>query len=393
MAALVVEHHPDLIAPLLRQPRPLKVERAHAQTEAVREDHRQRSVIGADLANRQRHAVGSGDHTGCGRRREARNPLRRTDRRRLTGGVSERADGRLPASAADGRQTPRLRPSSARRRPAAAAAPQSALSRQHFHLGRPSRRSRTTRPRGSSPPRSGWCRAGRPSPAAVGSPVVPGPKRIASSPSRTSFWPGPRSTTNWSMQTRPTLGRRRPLINTSKRPPASGTPRRRTRWASAPPWCPGRRSRCGRTTHLAGLHRRTSATGHFNVIAGRRPMSPRSGIGVRPYTAIPVRTMSKARSGRVRRPESCSGALSRSADPPIPSLAEHVGKPLRLKIVERMVGVVTVHQVRHDAAEPDGTSDWPAQRGQHSRVLSRAHAIAVQTRVDLDGHVAVRRCA
>ena len=62
MAALVVEHHPDLDPPLLGEPRPLKVEGAHAQTESVREDHGQRRVLGPDLADRQRHPVGGGHH-------------------------------------------------------------------------------------------------------------------------------------------------------------------------------------------------------------------------------------------------------------------------------------------------------------------------------------------
>ena len=63
--ALVVEHHPDLRAPLLGQPRPLKVEGAHAKTEAVREHHRQRGVLRTDLTHREVHSVGSGHHVAA----------------------------------------------------------------------------------------------------------------------------------------------------------------------------------------------------------------------------------------------------------------------------------------------------------------------------------------
>ena len=61
MAPLVVEHHADLRAPLLGQPRPLKVEGAHPKTEAVREHDGKAGVLGTDLANREVHSVGSGD--------------------------------------------------------------------------------------------------------------------------------------------------------------------------------------------------------------------------------------------------------------------------------------------------------------------------------------------
>ena len=60
--ALVVEHHPDLWAPLLLESCPLKVEGAHAQTESVREHHRQRRVLRTDLTHRQIHPVGRGHH-------------------------------------------------------------------------------------------------------------------------------------------------------------------------------------------------------------------------------------------------------------------------------------------------------------------------------------------
>ena len=62
VAALVVEHHPHLRAPLLFEPCPLKVEGAHPQTESVREHHRQRRLLGSDLAHREIHPVGCGHH-------------------------------------------------------------------------------------------------------------------------------------------------------------------------------------------------------------------------------------------------------------------------------------------------------------------------------------------
>ena len=62
VAAVIVEHHAYLRPPLLGKPCPLKVEGAHAQTESVGEDHGQRSVLGSDLANCQRHSVRGGDN-------------------------------------------------------------------------------------------------------------------------------------------------------------------------------------------------------------------------------------------------------------------------------------------------------------------------------------------
>ena len=53
MSTLVVEHHPDLRAPLIGQAGTLKVKGAHAQTKAVREDNRQRSVGIPHLADSQ----------------------------------------------------------------------------------------------------------------------------------------------------------------------------------------------------------------------------------------------------------------------------------------------------------------------------------------------------
>jgi hypothetical protein len=60
VATLVVEDHPDLRTPLLRQPDALKVEGAHAKTEAMGEDDGQRRVGGPDLADREVDTVGGG---------------------------------------------------------------------------------------------------------------------------------------------------------------------------------------------------------------------------------------------------------------------------------------------------------------------------------------------
>ena len=58
--ALVVEDHPHARTPLIAQPHPLEMERAHAQTESVDEDHRHLRIHRAGLADRQRHPVGGG---------------------------------------------------------------------------------------------------------------------------------------------------------------------------------------------------------------------------------------------------------------------------------------------------------------------------------------------
>src|SRR3984893_8241887 len=64
-APLVVEHHPDLVAPLLFEAGTLKVIRAHAHTKPVREHDRQRGVGRTHLPQRQRHTVGGRDHAGA----------------------------------------------------------------------------------------------------------------------------------------------------------------------------------------------------------------------------------------------------------------------------------------------------------------------------------------
>ncbi len=61
VSALVVEDHAHLCSPLLGQAGTLKVEGPHAKTEAVREDHGQRGVLGADFAHGQRYPVRGGD--------------------------------------------------------------------------------------------------------------------------------------------------------------------------------------------------------------------------------------------------------------------------------------------------------------------------------------------
>ena len=58
---LVVEHHPDLVTPALRQRGTLKMKRPHAQAESVREHHRQWRGHRTDLPHHQRGAVLGGD--------------------------------------------------------------------------------------------------------------------------------------------------------------------------------------------------------------------------------------------------------------------------------------------------------------------------------------------
>ena len=70
----------------------------------------------------------------------------------------------------------------------------------------------------------------------------------------------------------------------------------------------------------------------------------------------------------------------------VAGLGPHVAQPLCLKVVEGVVRVVAVHQVRHDAAQPDRVVGLrAAQRGQHRRILGGADAVAVQPGVHLDG--------
>ena len=65
VAALVVEDHPDLIAPALREGGPLEVEGAHALAETVREHDGQRRRHRTDLADDQRYPVGGGHHAAA----------------------------------------------------------------------------------------------------------------------------------------------------------------------------------------------------------------------------------------------------------------------------------------------------------------------------------------
>ena len=75
-------------------------------------------------------------------------------------------------------------------------------------------------------------------------------------------------------------------------------------------------------------------------------------------------------------------------DAAVAGLGEHGGKPLGLKIIERVVWFITAGQMAHDAADPDRVGgDRPGKRGQHVRVLLRADSVAVQTGVDLDRHL------
>jgi hypothetical protein len=72
--------------------------------------------------------------------------------------------------------------------------------------------------------------------------------------------------------------------------------------------------------------------------------------------------------------------------PLIARLGQHVGKPLGLKVIDGVDGLVGVHHVRHEPAHDDGVlGNGAAQRGQHRRVLARRYAIAIQPGVDLDG--------
>ena len=154
-------------------------------------------------------------------------------------------------------------------------------------------------------------RADRPSPAPSAPPACPARTGSPRHPRRRRRVPGPRSTTNWSMQMRPTL-RAPPAVDqhveaTAQRPEHTvGVADRHQRHA----WCLLRRSRCDRTTRrrppepTSPVQQGISAS---SPAAG--PCRRSSGIGLSPYTAIPGRTMSKARSGRVM----VAGELDRCA--------------------------------------------------------------------------------
>ncbi len=83
---------------------------------------------------------------------------------------------------------------------------------------------------------------------------------------------------------------------------------------------------------------------------------------------MPGRTMSKARSGRVIAARRVGQVRDLEVHPLVAGLVAHVGKPPRLKVVDGVVGVVAVRQMRHDAAQPDRlVGRGAAQRRQHRR--------------------------
>ena len=96
--------------------------------------------------------------------------------------------------------------------------------------------------------------------------------------------------------------------------------------------------------------------------------------------------MSNARSGRANAEGELLRCTSSYCIPWSRAWAQHLFEPLRLNVVEWMVGDVTVHQVRHEATQrerPVGQSALDC--GQHRRILRRACAVAIQAGVDLDG--------
>ena len=115
----------------------------------------------------------------------------------------------------------------------------------------------------------------------------------------------PRSTTNWSMQIRPRIGRRLPSTQTSAVFPA---------WRGTPsPYPSGTRPTRGLARRGPGVavgdagagvrSYLVSASGARTVIAGSSPRSGlRPGAGSRPYDAMPQRTRSKRLLGRSSAP-------------------------------------------------------------------------------------------
>ncbi|SLD50374.1 Uncharacterised protein [Mycobacteroides abscessus subsp. massiliense] len=57
MSPLVVEDHPDVVAPAARELAALEMKRRHLQAESVHEDDGQRRVRRTDFTNRERHPV------------------------------------------------------------------------------------------------------------------------------------------------------------------------------------------------------------------------------------------------------------------------------------------------------------------------------------------------
>ena len=73
-------------------------------------------------------------------------------------------------------------------------------------------------------------------------------------------------------------------------------------------------------------------------------MSPLSGMGLSPYTAMPGRTMSNPRSERViAEGEFEVGHLE--VDSATARVVDHRGKALRLKVIDRVVGFVAAGEV------------------------------------------------
>ena len=167
--ALVVEHHPDLIAPHPREFTTLKVEGAHVHTEAVREHHGDGRIGGPDLPDRQVDAVGRGHHTPSVGVQQAEILTRVKIFDRDAPGHGARR-GRT-------RHRPHRRQPRHARHPAPSALCPAVLrgvSHDRLPRGRYARHGLW----GWSPLRSGWSRAGRPSPAP--SPPRPNPARTGS---------------------------------------------------------------------------------------------------------------------------------------------------------------------------------------------------------------------
>ena len=104
---------------------------------------------------------------------------------------------------------------------------------------------------------------------------------------------------NWSMQTRPAMGRALPATHTGARPlPLRGTPSAYPRGTTASVVSRGVVYVWPYDTPCPAGTRLTSITVAHTVMAGRSPKST-PGTGVSPYTAMPGRTRSKWASRRV----------------------------------------------------------------------------------------------
>ena len=74
------------------------------------------------------------------------------------------------------------------------------------------------------------------------------------------------------------------------------------------------------------------------------------------------------------------------AMPVVARRGHHGGQPLRLQVVESVLGIIAVHQMRHDPVHPHRVLGLGSeQRGEHRRIVGGPDPVAIQSGVRLDG--------